>query len=269
MRFPARYNEFVSSVAVLQRELDAARQSLQRAGEVALRYQREGVTSEAKDDDSPVTAADRECERMIVQDLCHFFPDDGILGEEGAEKPSAAGRRWIVDPIDGTRDFARGNRLWAMLLALEDNGEVVLGLAHFPGLGETYYAIRGEGAFLNGLPIRVSAVRDVARAVVCVNSFTNIQKVGFHQGLLDWLKSFWAVRSMGGALDAMFVCSGRAEAWIEVSAKPWDLAALQVIAEEAGGRFFNFDGGRSIYGGNCVICVPALETGMRRFVSQS
>jgi histidinol phosphatase-like enzyme (inositol monophosphatase family) len=249
------------------RELEVAREALCRAGEAALRYWRDGVAAEAKQDLSPVTAADRHCERLIVQELCQHFPDDGVLGEEGANKPSATGRKWIVDPIDGTRDFVRQNRLWCQMVALEEGGETVLGVIHFPALEETYWATRRGGAFRNGEPIRVSSIGDVSQAVLCVNSFTNIHRSGFSRNLMDWMRHFWAVRSMGGAWDAMFVSAGHAEAWIEQSAQPWDLAALQVIAEEAGARFFNFDGGRSIYGGNCVLCVPALETVLRRFVA--
>ncbi|MFN7922130.1 MAG: inositol monophosphatase [Bryobacteraceae bacterium] len=247
-------------------ELAVVKQALERAGEAALGYWRDGVSAEAKADLSPVTAADRHCERLIVQDLCQHFPDDGILGEEGANKASGSGRRWIIDPIDGTRDFVRRNRLWCHMTALEEGGETVVGVIHFPALGETYWASRGGGAFRNGERIRVSSVTEVGKAVLCVNSFANIHRSAFSRNIVDWMRHFWAVRSMGGALDSMFIAAGHAEAWIEQSAQPWDLAATQVIAEEAGARFFNFDGGRSIYGGNCVLCVPALETTMRRFV---
>lgn len=256
-------------------ELAAARAAMARAGAKAFEYWRTGLAADAKSDDSPVTAADRECERILVQELCAQFPDDGILGEEGAEKPSSSGRRWIVDPIDGTRDFVRGNRLWSMLLALEDAGEVVVGVANFPALGDMYWASKGAGAWRtpqkpdagDAERLRASVVKEVSEAVMCINSFTNIQRSGFSGRLLEWLRHFWAVRSMGGALDAMMIAAGSADGWIEQSAKPWDLAAIKIIAEEAGARFFNFDGGNSIYGGNCVLCTPALETAMRRFVN--
>lgn len=248
-------------------ELQAALAVSRRAGEAALKHWRTGLEADSKSDDSPVTAADRECERLFVQELCAQFPGDGMVGEEGADKPSENGRKWIIDPIDGTRDFVRGNRMWCNLLALEDNGEVVIGVANFPALGETYWASRGSGAFRNGDRIRVSKIREVSQSVLCVNTFSNIHRAAFSRRLIDWMRGFWTVRSMGGAMDAMFVAAGHAEAWIEESAKAWDIAALKIIAEEAGGRFFNFDGGNSIYGGNCVICVPALETTMRRFVS--
>ena len=252
-------------------ELRAARDAAHRAGEAALGYFRTGITADSKADLSPVTAADRECERLFVQELLAHFPDDGLLGEEGADKPAAAGRRWIIDPIDGTRDFIRGNRLWCNLVALEDSGDVVVGVARFPALGETYYASQGGGAFrdFNGQTerLRASTIRDVSQAVLCINSFTNITRSGFSRHLLDWMRAFWAVRSLGGALDSMMVLSGSAEAWIEQNAAPWDIAPMKIMAQEAGVRFFNFDGGDSIYGGNCVLCVPALETTLRRFVA--
>ncbi len=249
------------------RELEAALSAARRAGAKALEHWRTGISAEAKPDDSPVTAADRECERLLVQDLCAQFPDDGILGEEGAQKAPESGRRWILDPIDGTRDFVRGNRLWCVMVALEDSGETALGVVHFPALGDTYHAVRGAGAYRNGERMRVSSITEIPRAVLCVNGFNHLQAFPFHRRLLEWMRGFWAVRCMGGAQDSMLVASGSAEAWIEPVAQPWDLAALKVITEEAGGRFFNFDGGNSIYGGNCVTCVPALETAMRRFVA--
>jgi histidinol phosphatase-like enzyme (inositol monophosphatase family) len=249
------------------RELQALLGATRMAGEKALEYWRTGITADAKPDESPVTAADRECERLLVHELCAHFPEDGILGEEGAEKRSESGRRWILDPIDGTRDFVRGNRLWCVMAALEDGGEVTVGVVHFPALGDTYHAVLGAGAYRNGERMRVSSITEVARAVVCVNGLNQLQKFGFSRRLLEWTRGFWAVRSMGGAQDSMLVASGSAEAWIEPVAQPWDLAPLKVITEEAGGRFFNFDGGNSIYAGDCVTCVPALETTMRRFVA--
>lgn len=249
------------------RELEVALAAIGFPGETALTYWRTGIVADSKADLSPVTAADRHCERLIVQMLLAEFPEDGLLGEEGADKPGSVGRRWIIDPIDGTRDFMRDNRNWAMLLALEEGGEVVVGVAAFPALGETYYATKGGGAFRNGQPIRISNITRVEDSTIFVNSLNCLHEFHFGRTLIDWLRPFWSVRSFSGALDAMCIASGAGEAWIEPTCKAWDLAPLKLIAEEAGARFFNFDGGDSIYGGNCVICVPALETTMRRFVA--
>ncbi len=247
-------------------ELKVAIEVARRAGEVALHYQRRGVVAEAKADLSPVTEADRECERLIVTTLRETFPDDGLLGEEGAEKESPNGRRWIIDPIDGTRDFVRGTRMWAVLLALEAEGDVVVGVEHFPALGDTYYATRGGGAFLDEEPIRVSAIAEPSQAVLCINDIGSLAGGPLAAELLHWMERFWAVRNPGGSPCAMRVASGQAEAFVEPHAHPWDLAACKVITEEAGGRFFNFNGGSSIQAGSCVTCNRAMEDELRRFV---
>jgi fructose-1,6-bisphosphatase/inositol monophosphatase family enzyme len=249
------------------RELDTALSIAGQAGEIAMRYWELGVSAETKDDESPVTVADRECERAIAAAFEQAFPGDGLLGEEGVNKTSESGRLWIIDPIDGTRDFVRGNRMWATLLALEAEGEVVVGVCHFPALAETYSAILGGGAHCNGRRIRVSSITDRRQAVLCINDFGALGRGALGPRLLEWMVEFWAVRNMGGGPDAMLVASGKADAWLEPSAKPWDLAPIKILTEEAGGRFFNFDGGNSIYRGNCVTCTPGLETEMRRFVS--
>jgi histidinol-phosphatase len=245
------------------RELDVALQASRAAVETAQRMQA-GITADTKSDDSPVTAADRECERLISEILIAAFPDDGILGEEGARRESSSGRRWIVDPIDGTRDYVRGNPLWANLIALEADGEVVLGVVNLPGLGKLYTGVRGQGAHCNGRPMHASGKSGVEDAVLCFNAYSKMEHVPFRDTFDDWASRFWAFRGLGGAADAMMVAAGEAEVFIEPSAAPWDFAPLQVIAEEAGAVFLNFDGGRSIHARSAVICAPGLAPEMRR-----
>jgi len=249
-----------------EREIEVCRSVARSAGELALAYAAKGVSAEDKSDDSPVTLADRECERLIVSELSAVFPDDGFLGEEGGSQSGRSGRRWIVDPIDGTRDFVRGLPTWSNLIGLEADGEVVAGVCNLPAQGELYWAVRGGGAFVGERAIHVSAIDRRDRAVLCLTGFNNLSGSPLQATLLDYLSGYWAVRSMGGCQDAILVPSGRAEAWIELEAKAWDLAPFKLIAEEAGARFFNFDGGSSIYGGNAVICAPFLEPELRELV---
>jgi histidinol-phosphatase len=251
----------------LQKELDTGRSIARQAGEIALRYYRTGIVFEAKSDDSPVTRADRECEEFIAGELRRAFPDDGLLGEEGAQKVSRSGRRWIIDPIDGTRDFVRGNPAWANLIGLEADGEVVAGFACMPALGELFSAARGGGAFVNDERIHVSSIAAIGQAVLCFDSFSSAARQPFGGRLLAWMEPFWGVRCMGGCMDALMVSRGQAEIWIETGGKPWDFAPLKIIAEEAGARFFDFAGKSTIYGGNCVICAPAFEEEVRRFIA--
>ena len=249
-----------------QQDLELAVLCSQDAGQIALRYWNSGVVAETKPDTSPVTIADREAERAIVARLASERPDDGILGEEGAARPSRSGRRWIVDPIDGTRDFVRGSRTWAVLIGLEDQGEVVAGVVLLPALGDTYWAVKNEGAFCNGECIHVSGIQHPSQAVLCVNGLNRAGREPWGAHLPEFAAGFWSVRSFGGCLDAAMVSRGQADLWIEPVAAAWDLAPLKILTEEAGGRFFNFDGGASIHGGNCITCTPALENVARAFL---
>jgi len=249
-----------------EREIEVCRDVSRRAGALALHHAARGVSAEDKSDLSPVTVADRECEKLIVESLRTAFPADGFLGEEGAQHEGRSGRRWIVDPIDGTRDFVRGLGTWSNLIALEADGEVVLGVCNMVARAEMYWAVRGQGAWQDARRIGVSSIASRDKAIACLTAFDAVGRSPLGPRILDHLAGYWAVRSMGGCQDAMLVASGRAEVWIELAAKAWDLAPIQVIAEEAGARFFNFDGGRSIYGGNCVLCLPFLEGELREFV---
>ena len=247
------------------RELEIAMAAAKKAAELAL-YHQPNIVAETKPDKSPVTQADRECERMIARMLSHAFPEDGILGEEGASAEGSSGRRWIIDPIDGTRDYVRGNPLWANLIALEADNDVVVGVVNLPVLGKLYTASRGAGAHCNASRIQASAKTVVEESVLCVNGYDKLSKTTFRDRLLDWMARFWAVRGLGGAADAMMVASGHAEVWLEPKASAWDFAPLKVVLEEAGARFLNADGGSSIYAGNGIGCAPGLEQEVRRFL---
>jgi histidinol-phosphatase len=224
---------------LFEKEIEVARKAATHAAELALRHQAAGLRAETKPDNSPVTIADKESEKLIVAALEEAFPDDGLLGEEGTRKDSKSGRRWIIDPIDGTRDFVRGNPLWSVLIGLEDRGEMVAGVAHLPVLGATYWASRGGGAYRNDTRIRVSTIADISMAVLSLNGISRMSGVRFAGKVIDWAGRFWSCRSLGGTPDAMLVAAGQMEVWIEPKVAPWDLAATQVILEEAGAVFFS------------------------------
>ncbi len=242
-----------------------------KAGDLALEIREGNIGIESKSDESPVTIADKACEALIARELSEAFPGDGQMGEEGASRESANGRRWIIDPIDGTRDFIRGTGAWSVLIGLEENGIGVAGFAYFPTTGTLYSAALGEGAWRErgGKTERIAAKNPATRAeaLLCCNGLGFMHRYAFAPRLLDWISAFWTVRSMGGCLDSMLVASGAADAWIEAQAKPWDLAPLKIIAQEAGLVTFDFTGEDTIYGGNYVICGPALADEIRAFVA--
>jgi histidinol-phosphatase len=250
------------------KELGVAAKAAMQAAELALRLQGE-IVAETKADTSPVTQADRECERLIARLLNEAFPADGFLGEEGVRVQSSNGRRWIIDPIDGTRDYVRRDPLWANLIALEADGDVVVGVVNLPLLGRIYTGSRGAGAFCNDDAIHASSKTRVEDSVLCFNAFNRVHKLPPPDRLIEWMSRFWSVRGLGGAADAMMVAAGEADVWIEPIASTWDFAPHKIVLEEAGARYFNFDGGNSIYAGNCIACAPGLEKEVRRFLGVS
>lgn len=245
------------------RELEFARRIAIVAGENAKRIRARGIRAESKPDGSPVTIADKENERLIREAIEREFPADGILGEEGSSKAGTSGRRWIIDPIDGTRDFVRGNRFWCVLVALEEAGESLIGVAHFPMLDETYWASRGSGAYGNEERLQVSAVASIGECVFSPNGLHLPSARPHLPQVMGLMQRSWSVRSYGGALDACMLAAGKAEIWFEPKVEVWDLAALKPIIEEAGGLFFALDGSRCIDRRTAIGCAPGVATPVR------
>jgi histidinol phosphatase-like enzyme (inositol monophosphatase family) len=241
------------------RELEFARRLAVLAGENAKRIREADVCVETKADASPVTIADRENERLVREAIEREFPDDGILGEEGAAKTGSGQRRWIIDPIDGTRDFVRANRFWCVLLALEQADEPVVGVAHFPLLDETYWAVRGGGSYLNGEPLRASEIKSMSDCSFHPSGLHLREAVPYLPKITELMQLSWSVRSYGGALDACLLAAGKADIWFEPKVEIWDLAPLKLLIEEAGGHFFALDGSRRIDRGNAIACAPGLS----------
>jgi histidinol phosphatase-like enzyme (inositol monophosphatase family) len=247
-----------------QRELEFAHRMALAAGENAISIRARGITAERKPDASPVTTADKENERLIREAVERDFPDDGILGEEGSSKDGSSGRRWIIDPIDGTRDFVRGNRFWCVLIALEEADESLAGVAHFPMLNETYCAARGSGSYLNRERLHASDIRSIGDCCFSPNGLHLIQARPHLPRVMELMQRSWAVRSYGGALDACLVAAGKVDIWFEPKVEVWDLAALKPIIEEAGGVFLALDGSRGIDRGTAIGCAPGLVTHVRQ-----
>ena len=250
-----------------EKELHYARIAARKAADNALRIQRAGVTAETKSDLSPVTIADKQGEQIISGVLSDPFPDDAILGEEGASKQGTSGRRWIIDPIDGTRDFVRGNLLWCVLIGLEAEDEVKAGIAYFPMLNLMCQAGRGLGAYANDARMKCSAIDTIDTSAIMINVGS---KLVHRPDVAKWnqfIGRFWSFRCLGGALDGMTVAQGQAELWVEPSAQAWDFAPMQIIAEESGARFFTLKGERSIHGGSGVVCAPGIEREVREFLA--
>jgi histidinol-phosphatase len=220
---------------------EVALEVARRAGQIALRYFESSVAVEWKQDDSPVTAADREAERELRSALSARFPGDGFLGEEYGDAPGSSGFRWVLDPIDGTRSFVRGIPIWATLVGLEYRGEQIAGVVEAPALGQTWHALRGGGAFRNGKPIRVSDVATLGEAVVFYSSLSWFVRAGKEAAFLELVRRTQRQRGFGDFYGFVLVAQGSGEVMAEHGVHAWDVAALKVLVEEAGGRFSAWD----------------------------
>ncbi len=235
----------------LDRALAAAVEAARAAGKIALGYYHGGFEVTIKPDLTPVTQADREAEQAIVAIVRSAFPEIGVLGEEfGAHGPSE--RRWIIDPIDGTKNFVRRIPVWATLIGLEEEGEIVAGVIHNPVTGELYTARQGGGAYLNGNPIRVSDVGDLGAASLIHAGLGILREGGYWDGFVRLVDATDRQRGFGDYLGYGLVAEGKAEIYAEAGLKPWDLAPCKIIVEEAGGRFTDFDGRPTIYTGTAL-----------------
>ena len=235
----------------LDHTLAVAIEAAQAAGRVALKFYRTGFEVSLKADDTPVTQADREAERTVIEVLSAAFPEHGFLGEElGARGATAV--RWIIDPIDGTKNFIRRIPVWATLIALEEHGELTVGVIHNPVTGDLYAARRGGGAFANGERIHVSTIGDLGHASLIHAGLGLVRRTAHWDGLVRLLERTERQRGFGDYLGYTLVAEGKAEIYAEVDIKAWDLAPCRVLVEEAGGRFTDFAGQPSIYSGTAL-----------------
>jgi len=217
------------------------------ADAITMRSFQSTFTVRTKADRTPVTEVDEAVERAIRDTLARERPDDGIVGEEFGARGTSA-RRWIIDPIDATKNFIRGIPVFGTLIALD--GQV--GVVSAPALHRRWWAARGEGAFCNGAPIRVSAVSTIAEAQFIFDDIATFTRLGRREQLLALEADCGRARGFGDFWGHMLVAEGAAEIAVEPEVAHWDMAALQVIVEEAGGRFSTFadqaraDGGSGI-----------------------
>jgi histidinol-phosphatase len=241
------------------RELEVAVQAVEAAGRLTLEYFGTNLEVEHKADASPVTIADRRAEELLRATLASSFPDDGILGEEFGAIESRSGRRWIIDPIDGTQSFIRGVPLYGVLLGLEDRGRCVVGAVAFPALSETYWAAPGAGAFCNHARIQVSTVTTLAEATLLTSDAKPEHYDDYYPGYERLLRRTARQRGWGDCYGYALVARGAADVMVDPKLNPWDIAALLPIVEEAGGVFFDWSGTTRIDGGSGIAAPRALR----------
>ena len=208
-----------------------------------------GVTY--KPDMTPVSRVDWEVEQALREYIDTRRPGHVVTGEELGTS-EGDGPRWIIDPIDGTENYVRSIPVYATLLALEKHGRLILGVVSAPALHRRWWAVRGHGAFANGKPIRTSAVSDLTDAQLCYGDLSGWEERGLNEKALALFRRCSRTRGFGDFWTHMLVAEGAADIAIEPEGELWDLAALQVIVQEAGGRFTDLEGVAWASGGSAV-----------------
>jgi myo-inositol-1(or 4)-monophosphatase len=248
-----------------ERELETALDAARAAGEVLLRHYRGETRSWEKSEDNPVTLADLESDRAIAEHLHRAFPDDGLLSEETVSDPGRTQKErvWIVDPMDGTKEFTRKIPEFAASIALVEAGEPVVGVIHNPAAGATIWASRGGGTYRDGHRVTVSDVTALSEAVV-IASRTEISRNQFapYEG---WFREIRPVGSIAWKL----ACIAAGDADLNVSVAPkneWDVCAGDVLVREAGGVYVAFDGSRRVYNQEKTLIEAGMAAGPPQLV---
>ncbi|QYK52929.1 MAG: hypothetical protein KF824_11795 [Fimbriimonadaceae bacterium] len=218
---------------------------MRTAGDGTLLHFQQNATVDLKGDDSPVTVADQNAERLMRQLLSEQFPGESVLGEEEGLTGSGDDR-WVLDPIDGTKSFISGVPLYATLLSYEQDGQPILGVVYLPALGEMFWAERGGGAFCNGIQIQVSNETDLKRVVMSTGSPTSLEKYGRLEGAMSIARQVMACRTWSDAYGHILLASGRIQMMLDPVVSRWDISAVIPIVEEAGGVAMKFNGGKPL-----------------------
>ncbi len=239
--------------------------TLARFGAVDLRV-------DTKPDLTPVSDADHAVETSLRETLARVRPQDSVLGEEFGGTTALTGRQWIIDPIDGTKNFVRGVPVWASLIALLDDGVPQVGVVSAPALQRRWWASAGAGAFVavGDAPARrlsVSSVAQLTSASLSFSSLTGWAQIGVRDRFLDLTDEVWRVRAFGDFLSYCFVAEGAVDIAAEPEVSVWDLAPLDVLVREAGGRFTSLDGAAGPHGGNAVASNGLLHDQILRKLS--
>ena len=225
----------------------------QESDQIALKYfNAHDLKVEIKPDRTPVSQADQEIEDFIRHRVHAEHPELSILGEEYGSTQSTSNRTLIIDPIDGTKNFIKGIPFFATLLAIEEDGEVIASLISAPAMGQQWWAQKGKGAFHNGKQIHVSKVGKLEDSLAFHGSLFGSEASDPAEPMLELLRKTYRQRGFGDFYQHMMVAMGKGEFCVDFKIKPWDIAPLKIILEEAGGKCTDTNGEKTIHGGNAI-----------------
>jgi histidinol-phosphatase len=217
-------------------------EAVQAAEERLLYYFHNLPKIEKKADMTPVTKADKEAEEIIISTIKKRFPDHGFLGEEFGKENASSEFQWIIDPIDGTKNFIHGLDFYGTVVGLKYQGKIIVGVSNMPSLGELLVASEEEETTLNGKKVSVSTIDSLADAYVTVGGFTGLKNPSYLDAVIEIENKTLNMRGYGDVHGYHLVATGRADIMFEPYTKPWDISAYQIILKQAGGKYSDFYG---------------------------
>ena len=222
--------------------LQAALEAANASQEIILQYYAGNIEVELKEDETPVTVADKKAEEIIIATIQKHFPDHGFFGEESGSTNPDSPYQWIIDPIDGTSNFIRSIPLFGTQIALVHDNEIIVGVSNMPAIGELAYAEKGKGAYINGEQIHVSQTARVEESMICFGGLAYFQKREIMDRFISLALSTRRQRGIGDCYMYHLLASGRCDTVVEAYISYWDIAAAACILQEAGGTMTQIDG---------------------------
>ncbi|MBD3312445.1 inositol-phosphate phosphatase [archaeon] len=238
--------------------MQVALEVAKKAEKVIMNYYSDSIRAELKSDQSPVTIADTEAERIIKEIISKAFPEHGFVGEEFGKEKENAEYKWIIDPIDGTKNYVRKIPLFATEIALMKGDELILGVSNAPAMKELLYAEKGKGAYFNGKRINVSKNNSLNKSYLSFGGLNLFEKHGMTRQLVGIVNKFVGRRGFGDFWSYHLLAKGSIDCMVEPDTKIWDIAAVKVIVEEAGGRVTDIKGGPVTLNTTSIIATNGL-----------
>lgn len=247
----------------------AAIEAVKKAEDRIIYYYHNLPAIEKKIDMTPVTKADKEAEEIIIDTIKKYFPNHGFLGEEFGAENNEAEFIWIIDPIDGTKNFIHKIDFFGTVLGLKYQGKIILGVSNMPALKETLFASIEEETSLNGKKVHVSNIESLEEAYVTIGGLNNLKNESYFKAVTKIEERTLNMRGYGDVHGYHLVATGRADVMFEPKTKPWDVSAYQIIIKQAGGKYSDFSGNEFALGPTSLATNGLLHKELVRIFKES
>jgi len=231
----------------IEKFLNFSLKLIEKSNDISLKYYKKTIKPEYKQDNSPVTIADKKCEKFLISTIKEKYPEHSFLAEESGIVQTESDFKWIIDPIDGTKNFMRNFPFWGTLLALEYQGEVIMGVIALPAMKQVMYAGKGLGCYMNGKKMKVSKIDSIDKSYFIYGGVEYILQQPYKEKFLELVNTSYYDRGYGDCFGHSLVIAGKAEFMLDPHVSPYDVAPIKICVEEAGGIMTDLKGEKTIY----------------------